>query len=102
MFFSIGLGRVFLEQINLSALIGSPVLCRILFGVCFCCSEISISSGRFHSFLLVSWLFSEGVECPFWKGKKQCKKSLDEVDDVKQRGCPSWLDSASSVLIGTE
>lgn len=39
---------------------------------------------------------------PFWKGKKVCKKSLDEVEVVKQRSCALWLDPASSVLIGTE
>jgi len=41
-------------------------------------------------------------EHPFWKSKKLCKQSLDEVDVVKQRSCPLWLDPASSVLIGIE
>ncbi|KAF4789650.1 hypothetical protein TURU_149042 [Turdus rufiventris] len=30
-----------------------------------------------------------GIECPFWKGRKLCKKCLDEVDDVKQKDSPS-------------
>lgn len=98
--FSLGLGSLILEQTSPSALIESLVLCRILFVACFCCSETNTSSGRFCRFLLVCWWFSGRVECPFWKGKKLCKKCLDEVDDVKQKGSPSWLDSASSVLIG--
>lgn len=33
---------------------------------------------------------------------KLCKKSLDEVNAVKQRSCPLWLDPAFSVLINVE